>query len=210
MRATTNYLGSRGISISTTPAQFHEKRIERHIQTLKAKKRSIEASLSFILPEELEAEAYLSTIHWWNRMPNRNTIGSTPHQLVIGEKFSCPQYAFGDVGLFYSKKADTASVWGIFIGYGQVRRYLRAYVPGSGMYSKYHFKPQQFIPAEWKFRPRLATGRAPSNVISTQPLISLNPNVQTQLFDRSTDVNEDILSPLKSGSYTVYLNVATS
>jgi hypothetical protein len=43
MKAATLHLASRGISITTTPAQFHAKRIERHIQTLKAKKRSIEA-----------------------------------------------------------------------------------------------------------------------------------------------------------------------
>ena len=159
MKAATLYLASRGISITTTPAQFHEKRIERHIQTLKAKKRSIEASLSYVLPAQLDAEAYHSEIHWWNHMPNGNTIGTTPHQLVMGSKFTSPSFAFGDVGLFYSKKSDAASVWGIFISYGFSNRYLRAYVPGSGMYSKYHFKPQSYIPGAWKFIPRLASSK---------------------------------------------------
>jgi hypothetical protein len=62
MKAATLYLASRGISITTTPAQFDEKRIERHIQTLKAKKRSIEASLSYVLPAQLEAEVSNSLV----------------------------------------------------------------------------------------------------------------------------------------------------
>jgi hypothetical protein len=99
-------------------------------------------------------------------MPNGNTIGTTPHQLVMGSKFTSPSFAFGDVGLFNSKKSDAAYVWGIFISYGTSYRYLRAYVPGSGMYSKYHFKPLSSIPGEWNFTPRFASTNWNLNIVT--------------------------------------------
>jgi hypothetical protein len=121
----------------------------------------------------------------------------------MGSKFTSPSFAFGDVGLFNSKKSDAASVWGIFISYGSSNRYLRAYVPGSGMYSKYHFKPQSYIPGEWKFTPCLASTKPIRTAItsgdfSAAPLIQLNSDVQTgtTIFSQelSDQLHEDILN----------------
>jgi hypothetical protein len=125
------HLGMFGVVVESTPAGLHEKRIERHIQTLKDRKRAMLAGLSYKLPPQLEAEAYLEAINWINRIPNSNTGASSPHELMTKTRSFLPQYHFGQVGLFNSndKKQNKQSEWGIFLSYGSNPRYLRAYLP---------------------------------------------------------------------------------
>jgi hypothetical protein len=96
-----------GITVNPTPAGLHEKKIERYIQTVKDRKRSILAGLSYELPANLECEAYLDAITWINRMPNTNVGASTtPYQLVTRQRSFLPHHHFGQVGLFYSGYKD--------------------------------------------------------------------------------------------------------
>ena len=62
--STTDHLGSRGIRISSTPADTHEHRVERKIQSVKSRRRALLCSLSYVLPRELEMESYLASISY--------------------------------------------------------------------------------------------------------------------------------------------------
>jgi hypothetical protein len=44
------------IKFSSTPANFHEKRAEQYIQTVKTKVRTIKANLTYELPAQLDCE----------------------------------------------------------------------------------------------------------------------------------------------------------
>ena len=55
-------LAALGIDVSPTPAGLHEKKVERYIQTIKDRKRSMLAGLSYELPAHLECEAYLDAM----------------------------------------------------------------------------------------------------------------------------------------------------
>jgi hypothetical protein len=96
------HLGTFGVVVETTPTGLHEKRIERHFQIIKDRKRAMLAGLSYELPPQLEAEAYLEVINWIDRIPNSNTGASSPQELMTKTRNFLPQYHFGQVGLFYS------------------------------------------------------------------------------------------------------------
>jgi len=168
-------LGKLGIQVTTTPAGLHEKRIERHIQTIKDRRRAMLAGLSYELPAILECESYMDAITWINRLPNFQLGTTTPYQLVTGQKSFLPRYYFGQVGLFHSpsKDVDLRSEWGIFIGYGPTPNYLRAYLPlKKHMYSKRRFSPQAHIPSELGLLPRLRVVSPPvplPSPVSTPP-----------------------------------------
>ena len=149
-----------GIRFSTTPAGLHEKRVERYIQSIKGRKRAMLASLHYELPAELEAEAYMSAIALWNRSPNKQSGQVTPYQIVKRRKPILPEYYFGQTGVFHllrkKEENDRRSEWGIFIGIGEVNNYLRAYVPHrKHVFSMRKFVPNDNVPSEWNFKPRI-------------------------------------------------------
>ena len=74
------HLGKIGVTVTPTPAELHEKRIERHIQTIKDRKRAILTGLAYELLPELETEAYLDAIHWINCLPHKHTSPSTSYE----------------------------------------------------------------------------------------------------------------------------------
>jgi hypothetical protein len=179
-------LGKLGGIVQPTPAGLNEKKVERFIQTIKARKRAMLASLSYELPANLECESYMDAINWLNRLPNTSTAASqTPFQLVTGSKSFLPKFCFGQVGLFYSGDKESRSDWGLFAGYEPTVKYLRAYIPTRKLiYSRRRFIPQATVPVEWNFKNRI---RAPDPVVRptppTQSPITLNQPVQ---FDEMT------------------------
>jgi hypothetical protein len=74
---------------------LHEKKIERTIQTIKAKVRSIRAHLPYILPKQLDAEIHLAAVSFFNITPTKNTGTQTPFQLFYGAKPKIPLHPFG-------------------------------------------------------------------------------------------------------------------
>ena len=83
-------LSKLGIQVTATPAGLHKKRIERHIQTIKDRRRAMLAGLPYDLPYLLECESYMDAITWINRVPNSQLGPTTPHQLVTGQKSFLP------------------------------------------------------------------------------------------------------------------------
>jgi hypothetical protein len=71
-------LAKYGVLLDSTPANLHEKRYERYIQTIKARKRSVLANLSYELQLKLEGEAYTYVINLINMTPNSVTVHTSP------------------------------------------------------------------------------------------------------------------------------------
>jgi hypothetical protein len=162
--STKPHLSSIGVLLTSTPAGLHQKRAERYIQTLKSKKRAMLAQLSYELPSELQAEAYMSTIKHMNYTSNKTSGLYTPHQLVTHTKPTIPKYYFGQTGVFHSLRQDTPDnrgEWGIFLSHGDTNNYLRAYFPlRHSVFSRRKFIPHDTFPSEWNLLPRL---RSPSH-----------------------------------------------
>ena len=202
-------LGRYGVIMSSTPAGLHEKRIERYIQTIKDRRRSMLAGLPYELPGILECESYMDAINWINKVPNSQLGSTTSHQLVTGQKPFIPRYHFGQVGLFYSpdKEEDKRSEWGIFIAYGPSPNYYRAYLPlKKHMYSKRKFLPQSHIPDELGLPRRLKLSKS-LDARFPCPAGSSTQNVDIQTgepltLDSTHAVGEDIISPPTQGSFT--------
>ena len=169
------FCNSRGIVLNSTPAELHQKKVERYIQTLKSHKRAVLANLPYELPAKLELEAYLYTIGMMNRLPNTQTGNVSPYQLVTGNRVSMPKYYFGQTGVFIMRRNDQPDgrgEWGIFLGHGDDSlRYHRAYIPTrNGIYSKSKFSPNDAYPREWNLRPRIRAPDPKTRVASLTPV----------------------------------------
>ena len=169
-------LGSRGVRVTATPAGLHCKRVERYIQTIKTRRRAVLAGLYYELPTELEAESYVDVVCWSNALPNKSTGESTsPTRLFTGLTPFMPGLPFGIHGLFYSGREDKKrrSIWGIFLGYGGHKRYLRVYDPLTRTVRSCHkFEPMETeAPAAWKLRPRLRAPDAQGRPVPRLPIV---------------------------------------
>jgi hypothetical protein len=179
--ATEKDMAPLGIELSSTPAGFHQKRAKRYIQTLKARKRAILASLSYQLPDKLEAEAYLAAMHSMNIVVNTVSGIHTPYQLVTRRKPFIPQFHFGQTGVFHSRRKDTPDQrgeWGLFLSFGSSPRYLRCYIPvRDNVYSRSTFDPHPNYPKEWKFKERLSLPSSKQTLPIIYPLNNISsPN----------------------------------
>ena len=200
--STKDGLATYGIQFSSTPAGFHEKRAERYIQTLKSRIRATLAQLSYKLPVELYAEAYICGMHSMNITCNKVSGDVTPYQLVTHTKPFVPQYSFGETGVFHSLRDDSSDTgeWGIFLNHGTTSNYYRAYLPlRHAVYSKRKFIPEPTYPPELKLLPRLISTKqkvatitppmtndstlsvAPprNNLLNQEGELQLNRNIQT-------------------------------
>jgi hypothetical protein len=92
-----------GIDLTQTPSGLHEKRVERFIQTIKGKYRSVLAGLSYVLPETLAFSCLLSVMYSSNLTPCTTTQHLTPFEVFRKIKPFVPLHSFGDLGMFYSK-----------------------------------------------------------------------------------------------------------
>jgi hypothetical protein len=215
--ATSNTLVAIGVEVTFTPAGFHQKRAERYIQTLKARKRAILASIPYQIPEKLEAEAYFAAIQSMNTIANTVSGTQTPYQLVTHRKTFIPEYYFGQTGIFHSLRKDTPDQrgeWGIFLSYGSASpRYLRCYFPlRESVYSRSRFKPDIHYPSEWKLVPRLTIVKpkslpVPSNtphhvdsLIVPSPNASIQPTVDTRITTPKTSKGATIDSQHQKGA----------
>jgi hypothetical protein len=174
--ATRTPLGKLGVTMHHTPAGLNENVSERYIQTIKARRRTILASLPYELPSALEGELYMHCISAWDVMPNTVSGALSPMEIVTGRKPASRPYSFGLIGIFYKKSDDSVSRIGIFCGYNEdYEQSFRVYDPTPGpsfprgkTYSARKFTPIQSAPASWglKFRQRM---------VPTAPAINLYP-----------------------------------
>ena len=201
--STTDHLGSRGIRISSTPADTHEHRVERKIQSVKSRRRALLCSLSYVLPRELEMESYLAAIHAVYLVPNTVT-GShhNPGQVFSRERIYIPQFYFGCIGNAFTPirnpnemRAEPA----IFIANGSSIGYNKVYLPHTKeFYSRAKFipyPPQVTIPPSWNIQRRLSQPMAPTLIPHlfqhlshsvTRDNSALQPHLPTDMSSHST------------------------
>ena len=86
------------------PKGYHEKFAGRTIRTLKDRKRAMLASLSYKLPDNLDAEAYVAAARGLNCTPCSRSGLFTPYELVRGRKPFIPLHHFGQTGVFYQRR----------------------------------------------------------------------------------------------------------
>jgi hypothetical protein len=152
--------------------------------------------LYYELPTELEAESYVDAVYWSNALPNKSTGELTsPTRLFTGVAPFMPDIPFGTHGLFYNGREDKKrrSIWGIFLGYGEHKRYLRVFDPLTRTVRSCHkFEPMDTeVPPAWKLRPRLRTPDA-----QARPVMRL-PNIQTAT---DTLISEGVKGPMAAVS----------
>lgn len=171
LKALEVHLGHMGIKYVAAPPDAHEKRVERYVQTLKRRRDAMLATLSYEMPAALEAEVLVQAVALLNQTSNKVSRPSTPLQLVTGRKPFPPQFNFGQVGLFYSKKRDNPNVraeWGIFLGHNGHPKSLRAYIPlAQAVYVRRKFVAHHHIPSVWNLRVRLRPLTPARRVLST-------------------------------------------
>lgn len=165
-------LGLLGVQLTATPAGMHEKRVERYIQTLKARKRAMLASLPYKLPTKLEGELYQAAAKGMNDSSNTVSQPYTPRQIVTGQRPEIPEFKFGQPGITHSRRDDDRNLraeYGIFLSHGDAIGSIRVYIPlRDQVYSRRVFKALDHVPQEWGFEPRLrinkVTNKAPTPV----------------------------------------------
>ena len=192
--ATRTPLGKLGVMMQHTPAGLNENVSERYIQTIKARRRTILASLPYELPSALEGELYMHCISAWDVMPNTVSGALSPMEIVTGRKPASRPYSFGLIGIFYKKGDDSVSRIGIFCGYNEdYEQSFRVYDPTPGTsfprgktYSARKFTPIQSAPASWglKFRQRM---------VPIAPAINLEVQNGMPITLSPTDVDDDAI-----------------
>ena len=193
LRAWRTQLGAMGVSVSSTPAGSHCKRVERYIQKIKARRQAMLAGLPYELPAELEAESFVDAIYWSNAVLNTSTGAQmSPARLFTGATPFMPDIPFGSHGVFFCGRNDqkTKAMWGVFLGYGSEMKYMRVYDPTT-KWVQAHYKFEHLgteTPSAWGFKPHI---RPPdrekqANSASRLPHIQ-SDNVLIQRDERNND-----------------------
>ena len=171
------HLNTMGIVAEYTTPGLHEKRVERHIRTVKEKLSAMKASLDYELPDGLEGELLVQSVKAHNCVPCEASGNSTPLQLVTGLRPSIPLHYFGQVGLFYKTTKDSRAEWGIYIGTNQRGKKFRGYLPmRKAIFQCRKFIPMDHVPPEWGLKKRIRPVERKDRTPSTP-----NANVQTGL-----------------------------
>ena len=105
----------------TTPYQ-HAQRMERYVQTINCRIRSIISSLSYNLPENLYSQVLYEVLDQMNLVPNYLHRDSTPAILFAGRKYDVSKWLkppFGTTVLCYvqSENSDPRAELGIVLSY---------------------------------------------------------------------------------------------
>ena len=79
-------LGHLGVQLTNTIPYEHEKRVERYIRTIKDRKRTILASLPYLLPPTLHGELFQYIVMTINLLPNTISGARLPYEIFHGKK----------------------------------------------------------------------------------------------------------------------------
>jgi hypothetical protein len=80
------YLGMQGIKLKAAPDGLHNRRVERYVQTVKARVEAIRAHCAVILPPYLNGELVKTAVDSVNSFPNTQHPTQTPAMMFIGKK----------------------------------------------------------------------------------------------------------------------------
>ena len=83
----TTFLYQQGIQYQTISPYQHEQKLERYVQTINERFRSVLSSLKFKLPNKLYTQLFTTILQYINTMPNSVHPTSTPSIIFKGHKF---------------------------------------------------------------------------------------------------------------------------
>ena len=208
--STISGLASLGIQLTSTIPGEHEKRVERYIRTIKDRKRTIMASLPYVLPVNLHGELLQYIVSVLNLTPNSTTGVQLPYEIFYGKKPDLNYMAllpFGQAALIKTvnskNKEASRTEYGIALGWSLLTPgALRVYIPHRNLIAVRNIRNirvTEVIPPEWKWisqipaRPFVDASAEP---VDTLPVMD-NPNVIVQ--DSAPEyVEEDLPLPLVS------------
>ncbi len=150
-----------GIEPLYTPAQRHNKLMERKMREIKDKCRAIRASQRYKLSDHLRGELLSRAISSINATPNGKTGPTkTPYQVVTGKKPIIPAFEFGQIGITNARRGDEPeqrAEYGIFLdNMYNSKSHFKVYVPSRRqVYSKRTFVPTTQYPTGWNLVPRM-------------------------------------------------------
>ncbi len=207
LKAMDDSLAKEGIVYTPLPPGLHEKRIERYVQTLKRRRDAILASLSYVMPPQLEAELYSYAVNLHNRTSNKCSHPLTPYQLVTRQRPTLPQFYFGQIGIFYNNKRQnnphTRGDWGIFLGDAGHPKSFRAFIPpANAVYIRRKFVPHHVLPPEWNLTRRIQPhGNHPLRRVASSPggILSFPPPPSGGILDMHPTLPPPHPPPLPSG-----------
>jgi len=206
--ATRTPLGKIGVLMQHTPAGLNENIAERYIQTIKARFRTILASLPYELLPALEGELYMDCIKVWNSFPNTVSGNLSPTEIVTGRKPASRPYGFGTIGVFHKKTDESVTMIGIFCGYNEdYEQSFRVYDPTPGpksprgtVYSARKFTPIQSAPASWGLKFRQA-------MVPIAPAINIEVQNGEPITLSPTDVDDEPIPAGATASLTAPLRL---
>jgi hypothetical protein len=106
----TSFLNQQGIQYQTIAPYQHEQKLERYVQTINARFRSVLSSLKFKLPNKLYGQLLTAIIQYINILPNSVHPTLTPSIIFKGHKFDISVQApvpFGTfAALHYAKRVS--------------------------------------------------------------------------------------------------------
>ncbi len=140
-----------GIEPLYTPAQRHNKLMERKMREIKDKCRAIRASQRYKLSDHLRGELLSRAISSINATPNGKT---GPTKTII------PAFEFGQIGITNARRGDEPeqrAEYGIFLdNMYNSKSHFKVYVPSrKQVYSKRTFVPTTQYPTGWNLVPRM-------------------------------------------------------
>jgi hypothetical protein len=202
--AVGQFLRHRRVEPLYTPAGLHNRLVERLIQEVKAKVRTIEAGMLFIPPASLKAETILAAIDTIAVSPNSKSGPHTcPFTMVSGLLPALRPHAYGQVGLCYSKRLDQPdlrSEWCIYLGLeSNSPGHHRVFMPQRGIiYSRRKFDPQSGYPGQWNYPPRVTTQSSSILKLSDQEIESaLDDAFGTDQQQHQQRINSVINAPVE-------------
>ena len=80
------FLNQQGIQLKTIAPYEHEQKLERYVQTINARFRSVLSSIKFKLPNKLYAQLFTAVQQMINQMPNSIHPTLTPSIIFKGTK----------------------------------------------------------------------------------------------------------------------------
>ena len=199
--AVGQFLRHRGIEPLYTPAGLHNRLVERLVQEVKQKVRTIEAGMLFVPPAQLKAETILAAIDTIAVSPNTTSGPHTcPFTMVSGLLPVLRPYPYGQVGLCYSKRLDQPDLrteWCIYLGLeSNSPGHHRVFMPQRGLiYSRRRFDPQTGYPGQWNYPPRVTTPGSSILKMSDQEIEETLSDVFGQQPAR--DINAPINEPME-------------
>ena len=106
----TTFLNQQGIQYQTIAPYQHEQKLERYVQTINARFRSVLSSLKFKLPNKLYPQLFTAILQYINILPNSVHPTLTPSIIFKGHKFDISTQSpvpFGTfAALHYAKRVS--------------------------------------------------------------------------------------------------------